>query len=426
MSVERRLNLLKKLKESIVVYEDEIYYALKRDLDKDLGEAYLTEVQVVINEIRFAIKNLKKWLKPKRVRGTIGNFPSKNYIYRDALGCVLILTPWNYPFNLSFIPLVGAIAGGNTAVVKMSRKAPATEEVARKIIERTFVEGEVTVVPSDSDFSELMKGKYDMVFFTGSTSVGKAVMAEASKTLTPVILELGGKSPCYVNKSADIKLAAKRIAWGKLLNGGQTCVAPDYVLVDEEIESEFIGALKREFKKNSQIKVINEEAFKRILSYMEEENFVIGGGYNKEKLSIEPTIIPHCDPDSPVMREEIFGPVMPVIGVENQSEAEVIVRDRPSPLAFYIFSSNLKEARAMMRRLDFGGGCINDVIMHIANHHLPFGGVGSSGMGCYHGEYNFKAFTRKKSVVISSTFLDLPFRYFPYGDRKIKFLKKIL
>lgn len=433
-SLEKRLNLLKKLKIAIKIHEDEIYDALKKDLDKDYGESYLTEVQIVMNEIGFALKNLKKWMRPKRTRANIGNFPSKNYIYRDALGHVLIMAPWNYPFNLTLMPLVGAISGGNTVAIKMSQKSPHTEEVVRRIIDDTFAQGEVVIVPADSNFRDLMRKKFDLVFFTGSTSVGRDIMAEASKTLTPVILELGGKSPCYINKTADINLAAKRIAWGKLLNSGQTCIAPDYVLVDEEVESRFVDALLKEFKKNTDamgnpeglMKVINEEAFDRIVSYTEENGSVIGGRYNRGELSIEPTIIQNAAFDSPVMQTEIFGPVMPVICVKDRTEAETLIEKLPTPLALYVFSSDLKEAKDMMKRLHFGGGCINDVVMHIANHHLPFGGVGDSGMGCYHGEDNFKAFTRKKSVVISSALIDLPFRYFPYGRMKLKFLRKLL
>lgn len=433
-SLEKRLNLLKKLKIAIETHEDEIYDALKKDLDKDYGESYLTEVQIVMNEIRFALKNLKRWMRPKRTRANIGNFPSKNYIYRDALGHVLIMAPWNYPFNLTLMPLVGAISGGNTVAIKMSQKSPHTEEVVRRIIDDTFAQGEVVIVPADSNFRDLMRKKFDLVFFTGSTSVGRDIMAEASKTLTPVILELGGKSPCYINKTADINLAAKRIAWGKLLNSGQTCIAPDYVLVDEEVEPQFIDALSKEFKKNTGamgkpeglMKVINEEAFDRIVSYTEETGSVIGGRYNRDELSIEPTIIRNAAFDSHVMNEEIFGPVMPIICVKYGAEAETFIKKLPTPLALYVFSSDLKEAKAMMKRLHFGGGCINDVVMHIANHHLPFGGVGDSGMGCYHGEDNFKAFTRKKSVVISSARIDFPFRYFPHGSMKLKFLRKLL
>lgn len=433
-SLVERINLLKKLKDVIENYEDEIYDALKKDLDKDYGESYLTEVQIVLNEIKFTVKNLKKWMRPKRVRATLGNFPSKNYIYRDVLGRVLIMAPWNYPFNLTLMPLVGAISGGNAAVIKMSRRSPHTETIVREIIEKTFVQGEVTIVPADSDFRDLMRGKFDLVFFTGSTSVGRDIMAEAAKTLTPVILELGGKSPCYINKTADIKLAARRIAWGKLLNGGQTCIAPDYVLVDEEVEPEFIDALSKEFNKNiaamgkdkGLVKVINEEAFDRIVSYINGNSSLIGGGYDRDGLSIEPTIIRNVTFDSPVMKEEIFGPVIPVICVKDRAEAETFIKELPTPLALYIFSSNLQEAKAMMKRLRFGGGCINDVVMHIANHHLPFGGVGESGIGCYHGKDNFNAFTREKSVVISSVLFDFPFRYFPYDNRKINFLKKLL
>ena len=434
-NVEFRLEHLKKLKKIILSNEEEIKKALKLDLNKSASESYMTEIGMTLSELTFAIKHVKKWSKNKRVGTPLAHFPSKSFISKEPYGVVLILSPWNYPFMLLIEPLIGAIAAGNTVVLKPSEFAPNTANVIEKIIKECFNKDYVTVVQGDKDVSQsLIEKKFDYIFYTGGTKVGKIVMQEASKNLIPVTLELGGKSPCIIDKKYNMHLAAKRLLFGKLLNAGQTCIAPDYLLVDKEIKKEFIKELKNvlneylgedKINNNDYPKIINERHFDRILNLMNGEKILIGGKYDKDLLKIEPTILDNPKIDSKVMNEEIFGPILPIITYKSIDEAIKYIKKFEKPLALYMFTNDKKIQKKIMDEVSFGGGCINDTIIHIANSNMGFGGVGYSGIGNYHGKRSFDTFSHERSITKKYS-LDLPMRYMPYSNLKDQLIRMFL
>ncbi len=427
-----RKEALKKLLESIYENEPAIYAALKADLGKSEMEAYMTEIRQVIEEIKYAIKHLDTWTKPKRVRTPIALFPGISHIIREPYGIVLIMAPWNYPFQLAMVPLIGAIMGGNCAVIKTSKSSPNTSGVVVDIINSTFEKNYVYAIDTIIPYDEVLNQKYDYIFFTGSERVGKTVMRAAAENLTPVTLELGGKSPCIVDETADVELAARKIMWGKILNAGQTCVAPDYALVHEKVKDKFIQAAKKcsmemvgdPFVNEDYPHIVSLHHFIRLKNLIEREKEVIGGRCDDKKLIIEPTILPQATFDSMAMKNEIFGPILPVITYNDTKEMIEILKSRPKSLAFYVFSKDEEFIDYMMKNISFGGGCVNDVIMHLANEALPFGGVGSSGMGNYHGRASFNTFTHEKSIYAVRAPWELNLRYPPYTQKMLDFIKK--
>ena len=435
--VKFRIEMLKTLYNAIKTYEDEINKALKEDLGKSEFEGFMCEVGLCLSEISYMIRHTKKFAKRKLVYTPLPQFASVSYKQPTPYGNVLIMSPWNYPFLLTIDPLCNAIAAGNTAVVKPSAYSPETSKVIAKIIGECFPPEYVAVVTGGRrENAQLLDKKFDMVFFTGSQNVGKEVLCKCAEHLTPAVLELGGKSPCIVDSSAKVKLAAKRIVFGKFLNCGQTCVAPDYILCDKSIKDVLVKEIKKQIKKQygenplqnpDYGKIVNEKHFERILGLIDKNKVVIGGKADKNTLQIEPTVMDNITFEDKVMREEIFGPVLPVITYDSDDEIFEILKDRDKPLALYIFSENRKNIKKITRRLSFGGGCVNDVVIHLATSAMGFGGVGESGMGAYHGKTGFDAFSHTKSIVDKKTFMDLPMRYQPY-NRKIngKLLKMFL
>lgn len=432
-SVSFRIRQLKKLKLAVETNEKMILEALNKDLGKSEAEAFMTEIGIVYKEFDYVIKHLRNWNSPDKVSGSMMSFPAKNYIYRDPYGVVLILSPWNYPFNLTMMPLIGAIAGGNCALVKPSETSPHTAAIIEKILNYTFSEKYVYCAPADTPHNEVNKQQYDYIFFTGSTSVGKEIMGIASETLTPVTLELGGKSPVVVDESANIDVAVKRIAWGKFVNAGQTCVAPDHVIIHSSKKQEFIDRMLSEIEerysdavhREDYPKIINEKHFKRLSGLLENE-MVLGGSKNSETQKIAPALMPNSTFESEIMEEEIFGPILPIITYDNLQDLVAYQQTLPKPLAFYIFSENNRNVETLLSRLSFGGGCVNDTLMHLSHHDMPFGGVGASGIGHYHGKYSFDTFTHEKSVVKNSTIIDIPVRYAPFTQAKNKLFRKFL
>jgi aldehyde dehydrogenase (NAD+) len=430
-----RLEQLKKLETAIIKYNDEILAALYADLKKPKMEAFTSEIAFAIDEIRLMQKKLSGWMQPQSVKTPIHLQPAKSEIYRDPLGVVLIIGPWNYPFLLAITPLMGAIAAGNCAIIKPSEFAPHTAELIKKIIAECFSPSHVCVIEGGvAETTELLKLKFDHIFFTGSTPVGKIVMKAAAETLTPVTLELGGKSPTIVSPNADLDLAARRIAWGKFLNAGQTCVAPDYVYVHERVSKDLEKKLQEQIKKfytedakssDSYARIINEKNFDRLCKLLNKEQVVYGGGSDRSSLYIEPTILNNVQWTDETMKDEIFGPILPLLKYQSLDEVFKTINSQPKPLAAYFFSQNENEVERFLTEVSFGGGCINDIIIHLANPHLPFGGVGSSGVGAYHGERSFLTFTHEKSVVRKSKWLDFDFRYPPYQAKHLKWIQKV-
>lgn len=431
-----RMAALNRLERAILKWETEINKALKKDLNKSAFEAYMTEVGMTLAELRYVKKHLRQWMMDKKVRTPLAQFPGKSYVKSEPYGVVLIMSPWNYPFMLCMEPLIGALAAGNCCVLKPSNYSPAVSTVIKGMIEETFPKEYVTVVEGGrAENQSLLEQKFDYIFFTGGVQVGKLVMKKAAEHLTPVTLELGGKSPCIVEKTADLKLAAKRLVFGKFLNAGQTCVAPDYLLVQKEVKEEFLQYVLFWIEKmygkglenqENYPKIINEKHFKRIKQLIEGEEILIGGVVEEDSLQIAPTVLNHVSPKSPVMQEEIFGPVLPVLEFENIQEAEQFVRKRPKPLALYLFTGDKRVERRITEQLSYGGGCINDTIIHLATSHMGFGGVGESGMGSYHGKESFDTFSHKKSIVKKYNWLDNPVRYVPYGKQKEKIMRMFL
>lgn len=429
----RRDSLLR-LRNAIIQHEQEIFEALRADLNKSAQEAYITEIGMVLEQIHFAERRLTGWAKPKAAASSLAQFPAKSFVVPEPYGVVLIMAPWNYPFQLTLAPLVGAIAAGNCVVVKPSAYVPNTSRLLARLLGETFPPEYIAVVEGGrAENTRLLAQKFDYIFFTGSVPVGKTVMAEAAKNLTPVTLELGGKSPVIVDASADIPLAAKRIAWGKLLNAGQTCVAPDYLLIDRRVEDAFIAAYRRavdamipggDYKDFPTI--VNDKHFARIMALIEPEKLVFGGAGDEGRRFIAPTLMRNVGWNDPIMQEEIFGPVLPVIGFDRLDEAIAAVRARPKPLALYLFTRDRQTEKKVLGSLSFGGGCVNDTIMHLASNRLGFGGVGESGMGRYHGKYSFDTFTHYKSIVKRHTFADPGFRYPPYSDKRLALIRRLM
>ena len=437
IDVNDRIENLKKLKNSIKKYENNIINALNIDLGKPEFEAYSSEVGFVYSTIDYFIKNLKSWTKVKKVKNDAAQLPGKSYIYKSHYGAVLIIGPYNYPFQLLIEPLIGAISGGNTVILKPSEYATKTEAIVEKIIKETFDEKYIAVVTGDYKVnSQLLDLEFDYIFFTGSVNVGKIVMEKASKHLTPVTLELGGKSPVIVDNTANLKVSAKRILWGKLTNAGQTCVAPDYILAHEDIYEELIKEFEKVIIEFYGQDIINSKDFGRIINdrHMNRLNAILehdknkitfGGEVDFEKRYISPTIIRDVTLEDAVMNEEIFGPIIPVIKYKNMEDIKYYISHHKNPLALYVFSEDENFSEDIINRFSFGGGCVNDTISHVASAYLPFGGIGSSGMGNYHGKASFDTFTHTKSIVKKSTKIDLKLVFPPYKD-KIKLIKKVM
>jgi len=436
-SYEFRKAQLQLLKKTALEYEEEIYAALYKDLKKSREEAYASELGLLLAEINNALKNLKKWMKPKSAGTDLVNLPASSKIYRDPLGVVLIISPWNYPFQLLLIPLVGAIAGGNCATLKPSEFAAATSSVIEKIITQIFSKEYIQVVQGDGAEiipSMMQSFRFDHVFYTGSIPVGKIIYQLAAKDLVPVILELGGKSPVIIEGDANMDVAARRIVMGKFLNAGQTCIAPDYLLVHESIKDKFLEKLKNtihSFYGNDKMasedygKIINEKRFDKIISYLSDGKIIIGGENDRSKLFIAPTVLENVSIDSLVMKDEIFGPILPVLSFSSHEEALKIIRHNANPLAFYLFTSNAEKEKKWIESVPFGGGCINNTAWHFTNHHIPFGGIGNSGIGAYHGKNTFEAFTHAKPVMKTPTWIDPNIKYPPFKG-KLKIFKWII
>ncbi|MDD3162890.1 MAG: aldehyde dehydrogenase [Sphaerochaetaceae bacterium] len=433
-SYDFRLNALVSLKQAIISHEDQINEALKKDLNKSPFESYMTEIGMALDDLGFAIKHLKKWMKPERVATPISQFAGKSFIYPEPFGVALIMAPWNYPVQLCIEPLCGAIAGGNTAVVKPSAYVPNVSQVLADLIADTFPPEYITAVQGGrAQNTELLEQKFDYIFFTGSPAVGHLVMEKASKNLTPVSLELGGKSPVIIEKTADLKMAARRLAFGKYLNAGQTCVAPDYVMIDKSVKQKFIplfiDAIKQFFPDGDYSDmpvIVNDKHFARISALIAGEKLLFGGKTDSSKRFIEPTVLDDITFESPVMQEEIFGPVMPFIEYTDLDKALYEISRRPKPLALYLFTSDKEVERKVLQTCSFGGGCINDTIIHLCSEHMGFGGVGNSGMGSYHGKRSFDTFTHFKSIMDKACWIDLPMRYHPYTEKNSKFLRMFL
>lgn len=476
LDIKYRINALKKLKKVIKDNENVILKALFDDLNKCESEAYISEIGAVYSEIDEHIKNIRKWSKKKSVRTPLFLFPGKSYTEFDPYGVSLIISPWNYPFQLAMIPLIGAISAGNTAIIKPSELSPNTSRVINDIINSTFEESFISVVEGGvEETTELLKERFSFIFFTGSEHIGKIIMENASKTLTPLVLELSGKSPVIIDKSADINIAARRVAFGKVMNAGQTCVAPDYVLIHESLKDEFVSNYKKhlasffrikdidgfiEKKDNIDVvnmsdtesknisynkildsyvdlgKIINKRNFDRVCSLMDGEKNLFGGRYDEESLKIEPTLLDCGNIDdylyndefvpSRVMTEEIFGPLLPIVTFKDINDCVKYVNCGEKPLALYLFTNDSAVEESVTRFISFGGGCINDTILHLANPNLPFGGVGNSGLGAYHGRHSFDTFSHRKSIFKNSNKMDMDMRYMPYSKKKLGLIKKLM
>lgn len=437
-SYEFRITELKKLKNIIEENEDDIINALTLDLGKPIFESYTAEIGVVYQELNHAIKNLNKWMSPKKVPTPIYLQPANSYIYPEPKGVVLIVSPWNYPFQLAMSPLIGAIAAGNCVVLKPSNQSKETEKILSKIIHDAFPEDYISVIEgagSETVTPLIENYRFDHIFFTGSVNVGKKILELSAKHLTPVTLELGGKSPTIIHEDADIDIAAKRITWAKFYNAGQTCVAPDYLLVHESKKKILVDKIKLYINKyygedprNSKNlgRIINEKRFDRLISLLEGSNILEGGCFNKKDRFIAPTLIDEVDMEHPIMQEEIFGPILPILTYKDISDVIDIVRKNPYPLALYLFTENKTIKNYIIENIQFGGGCINHLISHVANANLPFGGVGFSGMGRYHSKYTFDLFSHEKSIFKSKGKFDSNLLYPPYKEKNLRLAKKFL
>ena len=435
ISVEDRLSLLKSLKDEINLNEEHIDEALDLDLKNPRFETYATEIGFLLNEIELFIKKLKSWSKPQGIRPALINFPSKDYIIFEPYGKVLVISPWNYPFQLALLPAMSAFAAGNSVVLKPSEHTPNTSRLIKKIVEKVFPKELMSVIEGDSKTaSKLLEKKWDYIFFTGSVKVGEIVAMAAAKKLTPYTLELGGKSPAIINSDTDLKLASKRIVWGKFLNSGQTCVAPDYLVVHKSIKGtlikELINRIEKTFGKQLEktddfTAIVNEKNFNRLISLINKNKLIYGGKYDQVKRYISPTIIDSPEMNEEIMKDEIFGPILPILSFEKIEDIDEIIIKNPNPLALYVFSKNKKFNEIIINRYPFGGGAVNDTIVHLANSRLPFGGIGSSGIGSYHGKASFELFSHKKSVVRRSTWFDNNLRYAPYKN-KLGLVRKIM
>lgn len=428
-SYEERINNLNKLYSTIEAFTEELREALKKDLGKSATEADMCEIRLTLSEITYIKKNLKKWMKDKKVHTPLSQFSSSSFIRPLSYGTVLIMSPWNYPILLSLEPLADALSAGNTVILKPSLYSKHTTLVLKKLISSVFPPELVYVIEGGREENKaLLDIKFDYIFFTGSKNVGKYVMSKASSFLTPITLELGGKSPTIVTKNASLEVSAKRIVFGKLINSGQTCVAPDYILVDESIKEEFLSLLIEEIKKqdSERGKIINEKHFSRIKALIDNDKVVYGGKCDSSTLTIEPTVMIDVKEEDKVMQEEIFGPIFPIITYTTIDEAIFFINKREKPLALYVFTEDKKEAKKIMTKTLFGGGCINDTVIHLATSEMGFGGVGESGMGSYHGKNGFDTFSHYTSIVDKKTSIDLPMRYRPYSKKKQRLINFFL
>jgi len=434
-NIKYRKKLLQKLLECVIKHENEIIDALYKDFKKPEFESFITETNFVISDLKHTIKNVNRWSKPKMVWPSILNFPSREYIYSEPYGKALIIAPWNYPFQLAICPLVAAIAAGNTVVLKPSELTIHTSQIITKIIEECFTINEALVVQGGAEFTQTqLEKKWDYIFFTGSVFVGKIVAKAAAVNLTPVTLELGGKNPCIVDETANLEVAAKRIVWGKFMNAGQTCIAPDYILVQAKEKYNFINCLKAEITKaygenpeesKDFARIINIKNWNRLNNMITPNKVIFGGVTNELENYISPTLIDEPELNSEVMLDEIFGPILPIISYNDEQDIEKIISNYNKPLSLYVFSTNKKFAEKIITKYSFGGGCINDCVIHYANSRLPFGGVGNSGIGAYHGKFGYNTFTHQKAIVKKPNWLDIPVRYAPYKN-KLKYFKKVL
>lgn len=435
LDVAKRKATLRKLKATLKEWEPRLMEAIMLDLGKSRFEAYETEIGIVQAEISHTLKHLSRWAKAKRVSTPLAHFPSSSRILKQPKGLVLVMSPWNYPIQLALVPLAAAISAGCCVLLKPSRYSVNVSRVLCEMFDSCFDSRLIKVVEGGHQAnSELLELRWDHIFFTGSPNVGKVVMEAASRHLTPVTLELGGKSPVIIDGSMDMALAARRLAWGKFLNAGQTCVAPDYLLIDERCREEF----KKEFEKATRKmypgllespdlgRIINEKHFNRLKGLLEGQRVVFGGQCDDKLLRIAPTLLDDTDPDSPIMQEEIFGPILPMLTYRSFDEALSFIRGREKPLALYIFSKDRRHINAVQQTLTYGGGCVNDTVVHLSNPSMPFGGVGSSGMGSYHAKQGFDTFTHEKSVLRKALWLDIPVRYAPYDDRLTRLLRLLL
>lgn len=439
LDVDYRVDALKRLRASIKAHEKDIADALYKDLRKSELESYMSETGMVLDEIKYELKHIRKWSRTKRVKTPIAQFISKSFVVPQPYGVVLIMAPWNYPVQLCLEPLVGAVAAGNVAIVKPSAYAVEVSRCLANIVEEVFPPEYVAVVEGGREQNtQLLEEKFDYIFFTGSETVGKIVMEKASRHLTPVSLELGGKSPVIVDRTANLEVSARRLAFGKYLNAGQTCVAPDYLLIERSVKDNFLECFERavsEFFPKGDFSnmpvIVNDKHFKRLMDAIDASKakgakVFIGGNGDTDSRFIEPTVLDNVTWDSPIMEQEIFGPILPVIEYDNLDDVLDIIKQRPKPLALYLFSNDKAVQRKVLSSVPYGGGCVNDTIIHLATPYMGFGGVGESGMGSYHGKRSFDTFTHYKSIVKKSNVIDLPMRYHPYSEKKLAFIKKVM
>lgn len=435
-NMDTRISVLKKLQRAIRSHQSGLAQAMRRDLGKSASESYMCEIGLTLSELSFQIRHLKKWARPKRHMTDLANFHGRSFSLREPYGCVLVMSPWNYPFLLCMEPLIGAIAAGNCCILKPSAYSPATSAAIKALIQEVFPEEYAAVIEGGrAENSALLEERFDYIFFTGGVTVGKLVMEKAAVHLTPVTLELGGKSPCIVDRTSDLKLAAARIAFGKYLNCGQTCVAPDYLLIHRSVKEAFLDHLSRMITEmyGSQPldnpdygKIINKKHFQRLVNLMTPEKVIYGGATDPASLRIAPAIMDHVTREDAVMQEEIFGPILPVIAFDDIEEAFRFVLEGEKPLAAYLFTGDKKTEKQFLDRISFGGGCINDTVVHLATSRMGFGGVGCSGMGSYHGRRSFETFTHEKNILKKYGWIDLPLRYQPYGKTKDKIIRMFL
>lgn len=435
IDINYRKKALIKLRDAVDKCEEKILYALKLDLGKSEFEGYETELGIVKSELKNTIKNLEKWSKPKKVRASIMNPFSDNRIYNQPYGVCLILSPWNYPFQLALMPLIGSIAAGNTSILKLSEISSFTSGIVREIIGEIFDEEYVAVFSGEAEEAiNLIESDIDFIFYTGNPKIGASVAESAGRRLIPCVLELGGKSPCIIDRKADLDNAAKKIVWGKFMNAGQTCVAPDYIIADRlvflELRDKLVHYIKEFYGENpiesdDYPKIINKKNFDRILNLIEGKRLIFGGKYDDDSLKIEPTILEVSSMDEKIMQEEIFGPIIPIIIYKNKSEIFEIIDKNKNPLALYLFTDDNSFEKEIIEKVSFGGGCVNDTIIHCTSEGLPFGGIGRSGLGNYHGKASFDAFSHKKSVVKSKKFADISMKYPPFNEKKLELIKKV-
>lgn len=433
-SLNYRKIYLEKLKEVLIKNEDLLYEAIYEDFGKSKFDTFTTEISFVLKDIDYFLKNLKSLSKPKRMRTNLANQLGSSKIHSDPLGCTLVIGAWNYPYQLSLSPMVAALAAGNTCILKPSEMAENSMKAMAKIINENFPKEYLFVAEGGvEEITEILKLKFDKIFFTGSPKVGQIIYEAAAKHTTPVVLELGGKSPAIVTSSANFEVAAKRIVWGKFLNAGQTCVAPDYILVDEKVKDSFLDSLKSYIQKfnyqpgsEQYTRIINDRNFERLVKLIDQDKIFYGGKTDAAIKYIEPTILQNVTWDDAVMQEEIFGPILPVLTFKNFNEALLQIAEHEKPLSAYLFTDDSEEKENFVSKISFGGGCINDVVMHLSNDNIPFGGVGNSGIGNYHGKFGFEAFSHQKAILDRATWGEPDLKYPPYTDKKLEWIKKLL